>query len=307
MLKVRRATPGAGWESVLAYLERGTVLVVGAAGMGKTSLAGFLTAQLGRSLRRVAQVDADPGQTSIGPAGCLGLALTGPWRAPAAQWFVGDRKAHRTPLPVVVGTARLAERARREGAEVVVVDAPAPGDGDGRAPDRHDWELLHHLTLATGANQVVALARDGELRPYADVVSSRVELFRVPGPPDEELPVAAPSNRVRGRDELRHRAAEARLRAHLADCRPMRFARRRILDTAWTPGADPGRGAVAGLIDEQGFCLALGVVDEVADDSVVVLTPWRDRRAVARLQVGALRARQVEGPGDEPAPEWRLV
>jgi polynucleotide 5'-kinase involved in rRNA processing len=102
----------------------------------------------------------------------------------------------------------------------------------------------------------------------------------------------------------------------MAGARPVRFARRRILDTSWTPGAEPEPGVVAGLLDGEGFCLALGVVEEVAEDSVLVLTPWRTRRAVARLQVGGLRAERWEGPaagpagpagaGGEPAVDWLL-
>ncbi len=308
MLETRRVSPRPGWEDVLAYLERGTVLVVGAAGTGKTPLAGFLTAQLGRGLPRVAEIDADPGQTSIGPAGCLGLALTSPWRAPAAQWFVGATSASSLPLQTVVGTARLAERARQEGAELVVLDAPAveapPPNGDGRGDvrgtDPRVWELLHHMVLATGVDQVVAIERNGELRPFLDVVKGRITVYRVPESTGDE----PPGDR---RTAARRRAAESRLRAHLADARPLRFARRRILDSAWTPGAEAQTGSIVGLLDDEGFCLALGVVEEVAEDSVVLLTPWRDRRAVARLQAGTLRARQVEGPGDEPAAEWELL
>jgi len=298
------AKPRPGWEHALAFLERGTVLVLGAPGTGKTPLAGFLTAQLGRALRRVGQIDADPGQVSIGPAGCLGLALTGPWRAPAAQWFVGDTRPGHLPLNTVVGAARLAERARREGAEVVILDAPATPNGhDGHGSDtasERTWELLHHLTLAAGVDQVVAVERNGELRRFLDVVAPRVEVFRVPAPAQEE-PDAAERRRAR-----RLAAAEARLRAHLAHARPVRFARRRILDTSWTPGATPPPGAVAGLLDGEGYCLGLGVIEEISDDSVVLWSPWHDRRAVARLQVGSLRAHRVETAEGELTDEWRI-
>jgi len=310
-METRRVKPRPGWEDALAFLERGTVLVVGAPETGKTSLAGFLTAQLGRGLPRVAQIDADPGQTSIGPAGCLGLALTRPWRAPAAQWYVGDTSARSLPLHTVVGTARLAERARGAGAELVVLDAPAvETNGDGRT-DPRVWELLHHMTLATEVNQVVAIERDGELRPFLDVVKGRITVYRVPAPEGarhEEMDEAeAEALRSSRRSSARRSSAESHLRAHLAGARSLRFARRRILDTTWTPGADLAEGTIVGLLDEEGFCLAQGVVEEVAEDSVVVLTPWRDRRAVARLQAGTLRARRIEGPGDEPAAEWELL
>lgn len=307
------AKPRPGWEHALAYLERGTVLVIGAAGTGKTPLAGFLTAQLGRGLNRVGQIDADPGQVSIGPAGCLGLALTGPWRAPAAQWFVGDTRPGRRPLNTVVGAARLAERARHEGAEVVILDAPSappavphgsPGDspdeGGGDGACDATWELLHHLTLAAGVDQVVAVERNGELRPFLDVVAPRVEVFRVPAPAEEE-PEASERRQAR-----RLEAAESRLRAHLAHARPVRFARRRILDSSWTPGAALSSGAVTGLLDENGYCLALGVIEEISDDSVVLWTPWHDRRAVARLQIGTLKARRLETADGDPTEEWRI-
>lgn len=300
MASHRRVQPGPGWERVLARLERGTVLVVGGPGTGKTPLAGFLAAQLGRALDRTAWIDADPGQAAVGTAGCLGLAMTGPWRAPAAQWFVGDTAARRLPLATVVGAARLAERARREGAEVVILDAPSAGDGaevgTGAEDGDDGWHLLHHMALAAGVDQVVAVERNGELRPFLDVVAGRTEIHRLPAPA---------ASRPSGGGE-RAAAAEDRLRAHLAGARTRRFARRRLLDTGWSPSPDPDPGTLVGLLDRDGFCLALGVVEELAEDSVAVRTPWSDRSRVERLQLGDLRLERHQPP-EGPGEGWRIT
>src|SRR5204863_8901262 len=58
--------PSEAWRVPLARVGRGTLLVVGAPGRGKSGLASWLLGQLQRALGRVALISADPGQASIG-------------------------------------------------------------------------------------------------------------------------------------------------------------------------------------------------------------------------------------------------
>ncbi len=276
----QRVAAGPAVHHVLARLERGTVLVLGAPGTGKTALAGFLTAQLGRGLSRVAQLDADPAQGAIGLGACLGLALTAPWRAPAALWFVGAASALERPLATVVGAARLAGRARDEGAELVVIDPPATvGSAAGR-------ELLYHLAEGAGVDQVVALQRGDELEPLLDALGGRAEVYRI-------APLAG-SRQVS--EEERRSSVEARLRAHLAGGMRRRFGLGRIVTAGWAQPAEVVAGTVVGLLGAKGFCLGVGVVEALGRASVEVLTPQLDRSRIAHLQLGDLRCEVGPGP-----------
>jgi polynucleotide 5'-kinase involved in rRNA processing len=283
---------GPAVHRVLARLERGTVLVLGGPGTGKTSLAGYLTAQLGRGLSRVAQLDADPAQGAIGLGACLGLALTAPWRAPAALWFAGHTSALERPLATVVGTTRLAARARGEGAELVVIDPP------GTVATAEGRDLLYHLAEAAGVDQVVALERGDELDALVDALGGRAEIYRL-APLAGARPVA---------DEERRAGLEARLKAHLAGGERHRFGRARIVTAGWAQPQEVAPGTVVGLLERAGFCLGLGVIEELGRASVEVLAPHVDRSRIAHLQLGDLRCERPEGRSeDAPAAELRLL
>lgn len=274
----QRVAAGPAVQRVLARLERGTVLVLGAPGTGKTALAGYLTAQLGRGLRRVAQLDADPAQGAIGLGACLGLALTSPWRAPAALWFAGDTSAVERSLATVVGAARLTARARAEGAELVVIDPP------GTVATAAGRELLYHLAEAAGVDLVVALERGDELAALCDALGGGAEVHRL-APLAGARPVA---------DEERRAGLEARLRAHLAGGVRRRFGRDRLVTLGWARPSEVAPGTVVGLLDRAGFCLGLGVVEEPGRVSIEVLTPRIDRARIAHLQVGDLRCERAD-------------
>ena len=119
-----------GWAEGLerALAVPGVVVLLGAADTGKTTLAlSVANAALARGMR-VGVIDADVGQSEIGPPGTIGLALPqspatsgAEWR-PAALAFVGATSPPGRLLDVVAGTRRLADEARQRGAEVVIVD-----------------------------------------------------------------------------------------------------------------------------------------------------------------------------------------
>jgi polynucleotide 5'-hydroxyl-kinase GRC3/NOL9 len=117
------------WEAAAAQIfERGlrTVIVIGRSVVGKSSfcrhLAGFLLARL----TDVAFVDADIGQSSLGPPATVTLGyLTSPLdfsAAPAASYyFVSSTGPIGWFLPLVIGTASLAREAH---GAFVIGDSP---------------------------------------------------------------------------------------------------------------------------------------------------------------------------------------
>lgn len=275
-----------GWEELLARLDRGTILVTG--GPGHSELARYLLGQLDRAMSCVGLVDASLGSPAIGVPGCLGLALTRPWRAPAALWFVGELDPRSRPLSAVVGTARLVEAARQQGANAVIVD------GGQTRPDPGGCELQQHLALASGVDQVVTVTRNGELSLLARVLATPDrEVYRVPPPLDLRSEPTGPPELDEAEDSYRQR----RFAAHFRNARVQRFALDRILPCPSEPldeAFEPGR--LVGLIGEDGTCLALGAVEALARDHLAVLTPCARRREVERIERGGLRLDPASWP-----------
>lgn len=275
-------TPALGWQRLLAHLDRGTILVVGGPASGKTSLARWLVGQLGRGLDRVALVDCDPGQTSIGVPGCLGMAITGPWEAPAALWFVGATSPPGHLLPAVVGAARLVSRARSAGAQAVILDSSGlVAGGAARA-------LHYHLALAAEVDQVVVIGGSGDRDGDGAEVEEIVGLLQGEGRTVERVSSSAAA-RDRG-PGARRDYREARFAAHLQGGRARWVSPRRVFGADWRGEASDGlaEGTVVGFLDGEGFCLGLGIVEEVHEDRVAVYTAVTDVPLV-RLQAGRFR------------------
>src|SRR5689334_12910861 len=67
----------ADWESTLAAIVEmgGSTLIMGGIDAGKTTFTRLLVNRLVERGRRIGVIDADLGQSEIGPPACVGLAL----------------------------------------------------------------------------------------------------------------------------------------------------------------------------------------------------------------------------------------
>ncbi|HEV2892905.1 MAG TPA: Clp1/GlmU family protein, partial [Actinomycetota bacterium] len=110
--------------------DPGTVLLLGSMDSGKTTFARALLAGAVDRGIPAAYLDTDVGRTTVGPPTTIGLKhvleakhLEDDELALAdGLYFVGWVSAQFHLLPLVAGTAKLMDVARRGGAELVVVD-----------------------------------------------------------------------------------------------------------------------------------------------------------------------------------------
>src|SRR3990172_7744546 len=174
------------WRALSARIdaEGGLALLLGASDSGKTTLARWLMCTLTAAGRRVALVDGDIGQSTVGPPATAGLAFAAPAQnesvlALVTVSFVGAVSPAGQMLPLAAGLKRLAERASAMGAEVRLVDTT--GFVLGPAARRlkfHKIDLLapHHL---------IALQRDDELEPILRLFEGRkgMAISRLPVSP----------------------------------------------------------------------------------------------------------------------------
>jgi polynucleotide 5'-hydroxyl-kinase GRC3/NOL9 len=131
------------WTPALPAVRAARVtIVIGASDAGKTTLVGRLARRLA-SDEPTAVVDADVGQSEIGPPGTVGLAHVRDPGAPIdaapvlALAFVGVTSPAQDVSGTVAATARLVARARQEGFARVLVDTSGlVAGGLGRALKR---------------------------------------------------------------------------------------------------------------------------------------------------------------------------
>lgn len=276
-------TAGPGWELALERVagERLTTLV-GAVDSGKTSLATFLANGLFLRGFRVGVVDADLGQSEIGPPTTVGLGLvtrvlTGLGDADVAGLsFVGSTSPQGYVASTVAGTRQMVERATALGIERVIVDTCGLIGGPlGRALKRRKIE-------AVDPDLLICLERDGDCEFLCGPTSARPVL---------RLPVGE-HVRVRSAAE-RRRHRESALEAYFRRAAPRRLTVagltfRVMADRAEVRGGLEAEleGALVGLDDAAGGTLGLGVIRDADERTLLVDTPVYDVD-VAGLRLGS--------------------
>ncbi len=197
------------WQKLAAAIDSGVVLIVGPSDSGKTTLARYLLQSLVARGRRVALVDCDMGQSTIGPPGTLGMAyFPNPEHlqrlpesaADCRYYFVGHFSPVGHLLQTVVGARHLVREARRLGAEVTLVDTTGlVFGGIGAHLKIQKASLLRPL-------HVILLQRQGELEHLH-------RLFRTLGARVHEL--RPPAQAKRRSFEQRHAYRDQMLRRWL--------------------------------------------------------------------------------------------
>jgi polynucleotide 5'-hydroxyl-kinase GRC3/NOL9 len=259
---------------------RGTLIVIGALNVGKSTFAQYLYRTLCAGSRCVAYLDGDPGQSILGPPSTMTLAVgqkgdnTFPPRGPTWRSFVGAVSPRGHMLPVLVGAARLAQAAQEAGAEVIIYDTSG-------------------LVDAAQGGAALKLAKIDLLRPSAVFAIRR----------DQELePLLAPLRRghrmrvvdLRLSAAIRPRDSHAR-QAYRASQFGRYFTTLYSLTVNWKQMAvvPPPKfiySRLAAFEDENGFTLGLGVIQVVdfRTRQVTLSTPLQSLDRVDMLRLGDL-------------------
>ena len=305
-------------------LERGACLILGGADTGKTTLALALAARIAQS-RPVAIVDADIGQSHIGPPSTVGWAVVdnpdfdlsvvepGPVRNPTPHTastphqrisngagviaFVGDITPVGHLLQFTAALTRCVEQAAKL-AEVILIDTP--GFIAGPPANALWWTVQHVLT----PDVIIMVQRANEL---SDILAglkfcgSRVEPVQSPA----SISVKSPQQRCR------HRQRQFEIYFRDSACYNLSLADLSVQGGRDVPPQDlPGR--LVGLRNHKGDDLAVGVIRKWqaprtpplgvpsgtcgdADGLVVVKAPKLDTGQIRCLVVGDAQADFGEG------------
>jgi polynucleotide 5'-hydroxyl-kinase GRC3/NOL9 len=253
-----------GLRALLALPHGGTALLVGATDRGKTTFAALAAQALASAPEPLAVVDADVGQSEIGPPGTVGVGWARPDASrlheikPAAVFFVGAFAPAPAALELVVATGQAVAWARERDAGRILVDTT--GFVAGPAARR----IKTAKTQALRPALIVGVQRDGEIDGLLAVLSAAT------GAPALSLPV--PSGVGRKSTTLRQTRRLARLSMALTNAREVALPLTAIVTVGATLGSGvPIAGHLAGW---AGGALRMPVTyAEIADGVLTVFTP----------------------------------
>ncbi len=266
------------WEKIDLQQLSGIIMVVGAPDVGKSTFARFLYQRLCTVSPRLAYLDGDPGQSTLGLPSTMTLALAAPeddtFPPQGQSWrtFVGSVSPKGHMLSVVTGAARLVEAARNTDAQVIIYDTTGLVD-----PTRGGAYLKLAKIDLLRPTVLFAIQRDRELEPLLMPLrrSRRVHVVELPSSP------AAQRRDISFRKE--HRTKKFAL--YFANARPLRI---RWTQFAVFPAPRFYLNRLVAMEDADGFTIGLGIVDQIDRESreVIFHTPIASVNSVDAIRLG---------------------
>jgi polynucleotide 5'-hydroxyl-kinase GRC3/NOL9 len=266
------------WKQIDLTRVKGTLLVVGAPDVGKSTFSRHIFQSVHAGAGRVAYLDGDPGQGSLGPPTTMTLSLGElgnddfPTSSRVFRVFVGAVSPTGHMLQVLVGAARLVQAAYENGAQVVIYDTTGlidPAQG-GAHLKQSKIDLLRPSALFA-----IQLRQELEylLRPLR--LSSRTHVVEL-----------RPSPAVQWRDPPARRAYRAERFVRY-------FANAHAISLNWGqmavfPAPHFSLNRLVALEDGEGFTLGLGIVSnfERKTRQVTLLTPLEPLDNIDAIHVG---------------------
>lgn len=284
--------PKVWYQLAEEVLRRGsTAILLGAPDTGKTTLCHFLVQEALKRGLKTAYIDADVGQSVIGPPTTLGMALLEEAKEELSGveadrlYFIGATSPVRHLLPVVVGLRKLLDEAWRKGAEFAIVDTTGLVSGE------VGLTLKFYKVEALRPNHLIALERGSEVEHILRPLWGREDL---------KVHVLLPSPKVVRRDQRRRQDYRLeRFRSYFkgASFRDVDLRERPLISPASSlcQRGDDLKGRLIGLIDGDGFAVGLGLIEDLEGDRASIWTPVEELHAVRSLQVGDLRFSRPQG------------
>ncbi|MGI8408178.1 MAG: Clp1/GlmU family protein, partial [Actinomycetota bacterium] len=270
------------YERVLA--EPGVVFLLGSLDTGKTT---FGLELIRRAVARgipSAIVDADAVQSTVGPPTCVGLKMVGTeaalnreeLRVPDGLGFVGSLVPKGHLLPLVTSTFKLVDRARRSGAEMIVIDST------GLVSGMYGQTLKFFKMDLIQPEHVVAFERGGELEPVVGMAHRFTSASVCEVQVGEDVVPRSVDERISLREE--------QFAAYFAEGRN----RWRVKPSVFMPTLPPEfdlallDDLVVGMEDGSGACVGIGVLEYDASEDILRMISTVTE-GVKGLRLGSVR------------------
>ena len=283
------------WYALLNILEkeRGIAIIIGVTDTGKTTLANFLTLNLCQRGLKVALVDADIGQSSLGPPATIGFAVfkSDPdWEvvlSPPEIFFVGSTTPEGHFPLYLEGIKRMVGKALSYGTDLILVDTTGLVSGEaGKELKRRKIDLI-------SPRFILALQKSDEIEHILALFQEN-PLYRI-----LRLPL---SEKVRPRSMEERRTNRAnKFRDYFKDSviQELAVEEVRIEGEVFDPSGEAIpldwslriSGLLTGLKDHNDETLALGIIKNYLEEKkrVRISTPLKDIQSVKTIQLSSLK------------------
>ncbi len=270
---------------LLSRAGRTKILFLGQCDTGKTILLEEVGKHLARS-SSVAVVDADVGQSHIGPPTTIGWARLNEdftsWLdlEPQAMYFVGSTSPHYHLLPTALGTLRISGRAAIT-ADQVLIDTPGFVLGESARA------LFWHIIDSLQPEFVVAVQRADELQHILDAYRGASWPEVVETSPSPACVEKTREDRTDYRESLFHRYFASSHEIEICwDDVPVRA--RGLIDHSTEPDVI---NRLVSLRNATGEDIALGTITRLSLDrhTLTLRTPLAPNRVVACVVFGSVR------------------
>jgi len=238
------------WLQLLEDLRQAPrrVMIVGPTDSGKTTLAGWLGDRLAE-VAPTGMVDADVGQSQIGPPATVGWRLAGSGHAHC--YFVGDVSPASRPATALSALLRAVRDAEAAGAAYTVIDTTGYIEGDGAVAFKTaKVEMLAPLDVLVIGDDRPARRL---LKCWQNFTPARIRRLNTP----DRLHVKTVMQRRQHRQQI--------FAAALADSnmRWISLDDKAILSSPAGPQRDTSGGLLLGFVDEMRRLVCLGLLQTI--------------------------------------------
>jgi polynucleotide 5'-hydroxyl-kinase GRC3/NOL9 len=283
------------WFELQDVLEegKGIAILLGATDTGKSTLAKFLISHLCKRGLKVGLVDADIGQSFLGPPATIGLSVfkSHPdWEvilSPPEIFFVGSTTPEGHFTIHLKGVKRMVDKASSFGPDVILVDTTGFVLGEaGKELKRRKIDLI-------SPRFVLALQKDDELEPILEQYKENppYKIYRLP---------LSEQVRPKSMEERRlNRTNKFRDYFKYSVIQELAIERIQIEGEVLDPNGAPlpldwalkMNSLLIGLKDENDDTLALGLIRNYSQEKKVlrVFSPLQEIQKVKTIQLSSLR------------------
>jgi polynucleotide 5'-hydroxyl-kinase GRC3/NOL9 len=261
-------------------LQGGTILVLGASDVGKSTFSLLLLQTAYRFQKKALFIDSDPGQSSLGPPCMIDLATAPHFPEDflslkiISSMFVGNVSPAGVLLPLLGGLKKLHEEATALRPDLIVVDTTSLIYG------QIGFELKFHKIMLLSPQIIVGIERLNEIEhlllPWEGRGSPKI--------------VRIPASRfaIRRSLEERRENRERMFSEYFHQARKLRVPLKMVLPASYQRFLE---NRLVGLYATDGKCLGMGIIIscDTQNGFVELLTPFKGDEKPHLIRPGRIR------------------